>query len=320
MNVNLADVGLALVILGGAYGGWRRGLLVSGADLVALALSVVFAFAAYPYLVSLAGRFRLQASVWTAPVAFVSAYALAHILLEMLVSRFVRAFPNATHAHGVNRVLGVVPGIVNGLLGAIVVSALLLSLPLADTVTRVVADSVLANRFARPAEWLEAKLHPIFDPALDKTVARLTVTPGSQELVRLPYTVKAPKPRPDLEAGMLALVNAERQKQGLKPLQADAEATQVARAHSRDMFARGYFSHITPQGEDPFERMRRGGLKFRAAGENLALARTLPMAHQGLMDSPGHRANILRPAFGRVGIGIVDGGRYGLMVTQNFRN
>jgi uncharacterized protein YkwD len=66
--------------------------------------------------------------------------------------------------------------------------------------------------------------------------------------------------------------------------------------------------------------MRRGGLKSRAAGENLALARTLPMAHQGLMDSPGHRANILRPAFGRVGIGILDGGRYGLMVTQNFRN
>jgi uncharacterized protein YkwD len=66
--------------------------------------------------------------------------------------------------------------------------------------------------------------------------------------------------------------------------------------------------------------MRRSRLRFLAAGENLALARTLPMAHQGLMNSPGHRANILRASFGRVGIGIADGGRYGLMVTQNFRN
>ena len=52
----------------------------------------------------------------------------------------------------------------------------------------------------------------------------------------------------------------------------------------------------------------------------LALARTLDMAHTGLMNSPGHRANILNPAFGRVGIGILDGGRHGLMVTQTFRN
>jgi uncharacterized protein YkwD len=119
---------------------------------------------------------------------------------------------------------------------------------------------------------------------------------------------------------MLELVNGERAAHGVKPLQADAEATEVARAHARDMFDRGYFSHIAPDGADPFARMRRAGLAFRAAGENLALARTLAMAHQGLMDSPGHRANILRPAFGRVGIGVLDGGRHGLMVTQVFRN
>ena len=58
----------------------------------------------------------------------------------------------------------------------------------------------------------------------------------------------------------------------------------------------------------------------RSVRQNLALAPTLPQAHQGLMNSPGHRANILRPAFGRVGIGIVDGGRRGQMVTPNFRN
>ena len=86
------------------------------------------------------------------------------------------------------------------------------------------------------------------------------------------------------------------------------------------MFARGYFAHDTPEGRSPFDRMHEGGVSFQTAGENLALAPTLQVAHNGLMNSPGHRANILGRDFGRVGIGILDGGMRGLMVTQNFRN
>jgi uncharacterized protein YkwD len=86
------------------------------------------------------------------------------------------------------------------------------------------------------------------------------------------------------------------------------------------MFARSYFSHVSPEGEDLSNRMREARVGYLAAGENLALAPTLFSAHSGLMQSPGHRANILRPQFGRLGIGILDGGRHGLMVTQAFRN
>jgi uncharacterized protein YkwD len=66
--------------------------------------------------------------------------------------------------------------------------------------------------------------------------------------------------------------------------------------------------------------MKKGKIIFLTAGENIALAQTLAVAHTGLMNSPGHRANILNPAYGRLGIGILDGGIYGLMITQNFRN
>jgi uncharacterized protein YkwD len=93
----------------------------------------------------------------------------------------------------------------------------------------------------------------------------------------------------------------------------------VARGHSIDMLQRGYFAHETPEGRTPFDRMRDGGVRFTVAGENLALAPTVTLAHQGLMGSPGHRANILRPEFTRVGIGaaVADGRR---MFTQNFAN
>src|SRR3989475_1836610 len=118
---------------------------------------------------------------------------------------------------------------------------------------------------------------------------------------------------------MLELVNGERIAAGLRPLTADPELVQVARQHSADMFARGYFANDTPEGRDPFERMREANVGFLTAGENLALAPTVQVAHRGLMNSPGHRANILHSQFGRVGIGIMDGGIRGLMITQDFR-
>jgi Uncharacterized protein with SCP/PR1 domains len=86
------------------------------------------------------------------------------------------------------------------------------------------------------------------------------------------------------------------------------------------MFARGYFAHKSPDGKDPFDRMKQARVSFHAAGENLALAQTVEIAHTNLMNSPGHRANILSPDFGRLGIGILDGGFYGLMISQEFRD
>ena len=80
---------------------------------------------------------------------------------------------------------------------------------------------------------------------------------------------------------MLRLVNKERQAMGLKALSPDPELTEVARKHSTDMFVRGYFAHDTPEGRDPFDRMRAADVRFLTAGENLALARSVPIAHTG---------------------------------------
>ena len=181
-------------------------------------------------------------------------------------------------------------------------------------------ESPLVNRLAIYAERLEAALHPVFAEAVAESLNFLTIQPESNERVALPYKVANPRPRPDLEARMLELVNKERVAAGLGALAPDPELTEVARRHSADMFARGYFAHDTPEGRDPFERMREANVRFVNAGENLALAPTVQVAHRGLMNSPGHRANILYPKFGRVGIGIMDGGIRGLMISQEFRN
>ena len=59
------------------------------------------------------------------------------------------------------------------------------------------------------------------------------------------------------------------------------------------MFEKGYFAHTNLEGKSSSDRMKDGDVEFNMAGENLALSKDLPSAHQGLMNSPGHKKNIL---------------------------
>ena len=318
--LNLVDLLLAAILLLGMLSGWGRGFVVAALGLLTLAASLVLALVGYHYLVAWLQAATPTLGLWVAPLSFLATYLLAHLLLGALASRLAGALPARGHAHAINRTLGVLPGLTSGLINAAIAALLLLTLPLPGALGTLADRSVLASRLAAPAEWLEARLAPIFHPAISRTLQALTVPPDSNAAIKLSYKVADPQPRPDLEARMLEMVNAERRKEGLKPLVADPDLAEVARAHSRDMFARSYFAHVSPEGQDMSDRMRKSRVRYWLAGENLALSPTLSSAHQGLMNSPGHRANILRAQYGRVGIGVLDGGRYGLMVTQNFRN
>jgi uncharacterized protein YkwD len=254
------------------------------------------------------------------PIGFLVTVVFSRIFLSILFNLFIRHTSPETHLSPVNKAMGVVPGLITGSVYAAIVAALLLSVPMWNGLSKEARESKIANQLGVQVSWLDEKFSPIFSEAAKQTMNRMVVKPDSEETVNLHYTVKDPKVRPDLETQMLQLVNEERTKRGLSPVKADPELTLVARAHSTDMFARGYFSHYSPEKTDPFDRMKKARVKFLTAGENLALGRTLKICHEGLMNSPGHRANILNPSFGRLGIGIMDGGIYGLMISQEFRN
>lgn len=120
------------------------------------------------------------------------------------------------------------------------------------------------------------------------------------------------------EQRMLDLVNQERQQRGLPALRVDAGLESVARAKAHDLVDNHYFSHQSPTYGSPFDMMRQFGVTYRTAGENLAGNQTVDAAHQALMNSSGHRANILSPNYTRVGIGIVAGSPYGEIFVQEF--
>ena len=321
MAFNVIDILLLLLVALSLLNGYRRGFILGVLDLAGWILSLLAGLRFYqPVARSLTVYVYSLPQIWGRPIAFVSIAVIVGFAVHLLGYAILKRLPKDIHQRRVNRLLGVIPGFANGLITAAIVSALLLAIPLNEGLRERIRASASVNRLAVYTERLEAALHPVFGEAIAETLNLLTVRPESNERVTLPYTVATPRPRPELEARMLELVNGERVAAGLRPLVADSELTQVARQHSVDMFARGYFAHVTPEGRDPFERMREANVRFVTAGENLALAPTLQIAHTGLMRSPGHRANILQRDFGRVGIGIMDGGIHGLMVTQDFRN
>lgn len=317
--MNLVDLFLLLIVAAAAWAGFQRGFLAGMLELLGWAVSLTLAWTCYPYAAAGLKQLAPRIGIWAPPAAFVAVLLAARGLCAFLIRRALTRWSDLDHQPA-NQVLGLVPGLLNGFFYAILIAGLLLTLPISDRLSAAAQNSRIAGMLSGEAEWANRRLAPIFDEAIRGSMTSVGTEVNPNESVALHYTVKNAPPRPDLESRMLALVNEERAAQGLPALQPDPELTAVARAHARDMFARGYFSHYTPDHQDPFDRMQAAGIHFTTAGENLALGQTLQICHRGLMNSPGHRANILHRSFGRLGIGVLDGGIYGLMIAQEFRN
>ncbi|MFF1482154.1 CAP domain-containing protein [Streptomyces sp. NPDC058301] len=118
---------------------------------------------------------------------------------------------------------------------------------------------------------------------------------------------------------VVALTNGHRARVGLRPLADDTRLATAAQAYSADMAARGFYSHTSPEGLEPWDRARAAGAAHRGIGENIACGqRTAAEVVEGWMNSPGHRANILKPDFTHIGVGFAGGGRAGTYWTQLF--
>lgn len=318
--MNWIDLALIAIILLSVWSGWNRGFLLGSLELLGWFGSVCFGFAFYPFATEFLEKYVPSLGLWTLPVSFILTTIIARLILSLIINAILSTTTARMHRSSINHAAGMLPGFINGLIFSILFAALIFAFPLSNNISETARNSKIASRFATQVEWINNKISPVFDKAISRNMNKLTVEPGSNEIVTLPFKTDQFKERPDLEAKMLVLINDERKKVGLQPLKADTALRPVALAHSADMFQRGYFAHLTPEGKDPFDRMREAHVRFYLAGENLALAQTLEIAHEGLMNSKGHRENILRTGFGRVGIGILDGGKYGVMISQEFRN
>jgi uncharacterized protein YkwD/uncharacterized membrane protein required for colicin V production len=318
LPANPVDLALLILLLLYAWNGWSRGWLPGLVDLAGLVLALLVGLRFYQPV-------SAQLITWTGlayglakPAAFFLVWLGTDLLYGSLARRLFGDRLWRRPRSLLERVLGVWPGLARGLVVATVLLTAVSALPLDAPIGPALETSRLKRALEPRASALAEQLGPIFGDAAQETIGLLTVRPQSDERVNLRFRVTDAGFDQLAELRMLDLVNRERTERGLPALRADPTLHEIARRHSRDMFQRSYFAHLDPEGQSPFDRMLAGGARFRAAGENLALAPTVEVAHTGLMNSPGHRQNILNGGFGRIGIGIADGGLHGKMVTQTF--
>ncbi|RNF39173.1 CAP-associated domain-containing protein [Planococcus salinus] len=144
-----------------------------------------------------------------------------------------------------------------------------------------------------------------YDVHEEKTVTALQVIHSELEEKRDKIYAEASEDlQESYEFLLFELTNAARIQRELPLLKWDEATRDTARKHSRDMADNQYFSHTNLDGQSPFDRMNEDGISFFLAGENLAYGQYSSIfAHEGLMNSMGHRENIVKPDFGYLGVG-----------------
>ncbi|MBD2354027.1 CAP domain-containing protein [Tolypothrix sp. FACHB-123] len=139
-------------------------------------------------------------------------------------------------------------------------------------------------------------------------------SPQSPQLAQTPQTAQ-------VESQIRQQINQVRQKNGLQPLQNNEKLAQVARKYSRQMIEENFFSHTGIDGSTLSQRVRAGNISYWIIGENLFRSKNISQpvspAVEGWLESPGHRANILRPVFRETGVGVWRKGNT-YVITQLF--
>jgi uncharacterized protein YkwD len=313
--VIVALIGVA--VWNGYRSGFVRTLYGLATWVVSFAAAVVFQQPA----ASLVQQLGLSPAV-SHPAAFVVVIVLVEGLFSL--AGFLALNPVITRLHTVrwaeesDKILGMFPSVVRSLfVTGIVLSALVVS-PVSNDLKAAVEQSRLARALIEQVVAIQPSLAAL-SGQVGEQVPLFVTKLGEDDTQRLDLPDNLVlTPDPAAEKQMLDLVNEERANAGLKPLVWDDRLVPIARQHSEEMFKLKYFAHQSPVTGSPFDRLKTAGVTYSLAGENLAYAQSVTVAMRGLMQSQGHRENILRPEFTRIGIGVISAGAYGRMFTQMF--
>lgn len=320
-RLNFVDWGVVIIVLLYGIEGYAVGAISGILDIAGFLLAFAAGLTFYKPLSGLIGNFTHLSQGITHAIGFLLAVIVTEIIVRVILfflMPFIRRLPWPNFLLQINRLLGIIPGM---FAGAVLLSFLLTVitiLPLSNVLKQLVTSSLVGNSLVAQSQNFEKGLTNLFGGKPNDLLTFFTIEPQTNAVVHLDFAVTDGKVDELSEQQMLTLLNKERTSRGLSALQMDPQLQTLARAHSQDMLARSYFSHYTPEGKSPFDRMNDAGIEYQYAGENLAFSANTELAMQGLMDSAGHRANILSPNFHKIGIGVISAGVYGEMFSQEF--
>ncbi len=315
------DAAIFVLIAAAVWGGYRSGFIATTYGLATWIVS----FAAAVVFQAQAGLLVEKLGVLPAtarPIGFIVVLVFVEALFSLAgffaLTPIVRAVHRVRSIEVTDRVLGIFPAAARALFVMAIVLAAFVVSPVSNELKAGIESSRIARGLIDQITSLQPTLArlsgqlgesvPLFVTKLGEDQSEALDLPGDLQL----STDAA------AERQMFELVNEERSAAGLRPLTWDDRLVPAARQHSEEMFKLKYFAHQSPVSGSPFDRLKSAGVAYSRAGENLAYAQSVSVAHRGLMQSQGHRENILRPEFTRIAIGVISAGPYGRMFTQLF--
>lgn len=320
----MIDFVLGASLAAGAVRGWRRGLVREVMDLVGLALGVVVAFRlsrpAGDYLHTTYGLSPETARVVAAVGLFVAVGLAAGIVAHFLTR--VMSIPGLSLA---NRLGGAGMAVLWTVFLVLVVASVARALPLSGPLDDAMARSRVLSAIAAPDALPQVTFQRLAgDRVLDSVLAledlfnqRRLVVGGEDSVSIEPAEPDDLAPSAEDARLLLDLINSERVSVGLDPLAWSDGLAVVAAAHADDMYRHGFIAHRSPSTGTVNERVESAGIPVNTVAENLALAASGRAVHAGLMESQGHRSNLLGGGLDRVGIAALQG-PLGLMVVEIF--
>jgi len=314
---------VALLIFLGVRG-WFRGLVREAMDLVGLVLGIVAAFR----LGGAVGKMIEAISNVSPDVGRLVGGLIVLVAVGLAAALVARVLAPRLRWPGLNlidRAGGAALALAWGGFATIVLLSLLMILPVPTAVSRQLDSSAITRFLTDPAGAPQSAFQGLSGDRVVESLLNLNRLVGERRVVVEGDESVALGPADpgdlDLDSGaateVFDLLNRARVDAGQDPLAWSPALAVVAEGHAVEMYTEGYFSHLSPATGTVGDRLEAAGITYVVAGENLALAATAADVHDGLMGSPGHRENLLRSEFGRVGVAVVSG-PLGLMTVQVF--
>ncbi len=320
----MIDFILGLYLAGLIVRGWLRGFVKELLDLIGLVIGLAVAFRlSVPVGDFLTDQFDVTPE-WARIGAGVTLFVLVGTGLSVAANQIAKVMrlPGMNLA---NRLAGSGFALAWGIALVLVVASVLRAIPMPPVVDETLDNSAVISVLASPDSRTQRIFQDLVgDEVLDTLLALGPLIDNRNLVLDSDDTVEiAPAAPEDLMANPGAAdqvflnVNRARTDVGVAPLAWSDSLAEVAIGHVMDMYLNGFISHVSPTTGTIGDRVRTARIPLTAVGENLALAANPRAVHAGFMESDGHRANILRTNFDRVGVAAVDG-PLGLMVVQVF--
>lgn len=315
---NWVDLIILATLLFFAVEAIGRPLILEILDFLSFLLAFFLSFSYFNFLAKLfESQFKIPHGL-SLVLGFMGVWFLTETVFYLLIRIVLPKLPKLKFL--TFKYLSVIPAFLRGLTFVALTLVMIGTFPIQPTIKKAVLESSLGSQILKRASALEQPVKNVFGGMTNDSLTFLTIKPKTDEKIDLGFQTTDFSINEGAEKAMVGLVNKERKDRGLQDLVFDEKLRSVARSHSVDMFERGYFSHFSPEGKTVADRALKENIDFLVIGENLAYAPDVTLAHKGLMNSQGHRENILSKDYSKIGIGVMDGGVYEEMFTQVFSN